>query len=51
MMFWFTVIGVLFGGMGLLFESDMVFKAGASFLFFGAFFLFITMKKMLAYGK
>ena len=51
MMFWFTVLGVIFGGMGLLFESDMLFKAGASFLFFGALFLFITMKKMLAYGK
>lgn len=51
MMFNFTVAGVLSGGMGLLFESDMLFKAGASFLFVGAIFLFITMNKMLAYGK
>ena len=50
MMFWFTVAGVLFGGMGLFFESDMLFKMGASFLFTGAVFLYITMKKMLAYG-
>jgi len=50
MMFWFTVVGVLLGGIGLLFESDMFFKAGGSFLFFGALFLVITMRKMLAYG-
>jgi len=50
MMFWFTATGVLIGGVGLLFESDMFFKAGGSFLFFGAIFLFITMRKMLAYG-
>jgi len=51
MMFNFTVAGVLSGGLGLLFESDMLFKAGGSFLFAGAIFLFITMNKMLAYGK
>jgi hypothetical protein len=51
MMFNFTVAGVLSGGLGLLFESDMLFKAGGSFLFVGAIFLFITMNKMLAYGK
>ena len=50
MMFWFTSAGVLIGGIGLLFDSDMFFKAGGSFLFFGAIFLFITMRKMLAYG-
>jgi hypothetical protein len=51
MMFWFTASGVLLGGLGLIFESDMVFKAGASFLFTGAIFLYIGMNKMLAYGK
>ena len=51
MMFNFTVAGVLSGGVGLLFENDMLFKAGGSFLFTGAIFLFITMNKMLAYGK
>ncbi len=51
MMFNFTVAGVVLGGFGLLFESDILFKAGASFLFIGAIFLYITMNKMLAYGK
>ena len=51
MMFNFTVAGVVLGGFGLLFESNILFKAGASFLFAGAVFLFIGMKKMLAYGK
>ena len=50
MMFWFTAIGIFFGGVGLLFENDMLFKAGGSFLFTGAIFLYITMKKMLSYG-
>ncbi len=51
MMFNFTVAGVIFGGFGLLFESDMLFKAGGSFLFTGAIFLYVTMKKMLSYGE
>jgi len=51
MMFWFTAAGVLLGGFGLLFESDVLFKAGGSFLFTGSIFLYITMKKMLAYGE
>ena len=50
-MFNFTVAGVILGGFGLLFESDALFKAGASFLFIGAIFLYITMNKMLAYGE
>ena len=50
MMFSFTVAGVMLGGVGLLFESDIFFKAAASFLFTGAIFLYITMKKMLTYG-
>jgi hypothetical protein len=51
LMFLFTASGVILGGLGLLFESDILFKAGGSFLFTGAIFLYITMKKMLAYGK
>ena len=51
MMFAFTSSGVVLGGLGLLFENDMLFKAGTSFLFTGAIFLWITMNKMLAYGK
>ena len=50
-MFWFTTSGVLLGGFGLLFESGTLFKAGGSFLFMGAIFLYIGMDKMLAYGK
>jgi hypothetical protein len=49
-MFWFTVAGVVLGGFGLLLESNILFKAGGSFLFTGAIFLYITMKKMLSYG-
>jgi len=51
MMFGFTATGVILGGFGLLFESDILFKAGGSFLFTGAIFLYITMKKMLEYGE
>jgi len=51
MMFWFTVSGVILGGFGLMIESNLLFKAGASFLFIGAVFLFVTMQKMLSYGK
>jgi hypothetical protein len=51
MMFNFTTVGILLGGFGLLFESDILFKAGGSFLFAGAIFLYITMKKMLSYGE
>ena len=50
-MFWFSSAGVLLGGFGLLFESDILFKAAGSFLFTGAIFLYITMRKMLAYGE
>ena len=50
-MFGFTAAGVMLGGFGLLFESDTLFKAGGSFLFTGSIFLYITMKKMLAYGE
>lgn len=51
MMFSFASVGVLLGEFGLLFESDILFKAAGSFLFTGAIFLYITMRKMLAYGE
>jgi hypothetical protein len=51
MMFWFTAGGVILGGLGLMGESDLLFKAGASFLFVGAVFLYTSMQKMLSYGK
>jgi hypothetical protein len=50
-MFWFTAAGVVLGGVGLMTECGLLFKSGASFLFMGAIFLFITMDKMLSYGK
>jgi len=51
MMFWFTAAGVILGGFGLMAESDLFFKSGASFLFIGAVFLYMSMNKMLSYGK
>ena len=49
--FWFTAAGVVLGGIGLMAEYDLLFKAGTSFLFIGAVFLFMSMNKMLSYGK
>ncbi|SFV68401.1 hypothetical protein MNB_SV-14-286 [hydrothermal vent metagenome] len=51
MMFWFSSIGTLFGAVGLLLESDYLFKVGASLLIVGAIFLYFSMSKMLGYGK
>ncbi len=51
MMFWYSFFGTLFGGVGLLFENDFLFKSGASFLIVGAIFLSLSMSKMLRYGK
>jgi len=51
MMFWFSAIGTVVGGMGLMFESDYLFKSGASLLMIGAVFLYISMSRMLKFGK
>ncbi len=51
MMFWFSSIGTTLSGMGLLFGSDYLFKSGASLLIVGAIFLYMSMSKMLGYGK
>ena len=51
MMFWYSSIGTVFGGVGLLVESDYLFKVGASLLTVGAVFLYLSMSKMLGYGK
>lgn len=51
MFFLFTVGGIMIGALGLIIESMDIFKAGGSFLFIGAIFLYVTMNKMLAYGK
>ena len=51
MFFWFSVAGIMIGAVGLVLGHEDIFKAGGSFLFIGAIFLFITMNKMLAYGR
>lgn len=51
MMFWYSSIGTLLGAIGLLFENDYLFKSGASLLIVGALFLYVSMSKMLRYGK
>ena len=51
MMFWYSSIGTVLGGIGLLVESDYLFKSGASLLIVGAVFLYLSMSKMLGYGK
>jgi hypothetical protein len=51
MMFWHSSIGTILGGIGLLVESDYLFKVGASLLIVGAVFLYLSMSKMLGYGK
>lgn len=51
MMFWFSSIGTTLGGLGLLLENDFLFKSGASLLMIGGVFLYLSMSKMLSYGK
>ena len=51
MMFWYSSIGTILGAIGLLVESDYLFKSGAMLLTVGAIFLYLSMSKMLGYGK
>jgi len=51
MMFWYSASGVVLGGVGLLIQNDFLFKAGASLMIFGAIFLYLSMSRMLNYGK
>jgi len=51
MMFWYSSVGVVLGGVGLLVENDFLFKSGATLMIFGAIFLYLSMSKMLSYGK
>jgi len=51
MMFWYSAIGTILGAVGLLFESDYIFTFGVSLLIVGAVFLYMSMSKMLGYGK
>ncbi len=49
--FWFSAAGVVIAGIGLLFQSDMMFKAGAAFVAVGAVFLVISVNWMMKFGK
>ncbi len=49
--FWFTAIGTVLGGLGLLFGSDLLFRSGASFLVIGAIYLFYSVRWMMHFGK
>jgi len=51
MMFWYSAIGTVLGGIGLLVQNDFLFKAGVSLMIMGAIFLYMSMSKMLGYGK
>ena len=50
-MFWYSSGGTLLSGLGLLIESDLLFKGGASFMILGAIFMYLSMTEMLGYGK
>ncbi len=51
MMFWYSAVGTLLGGIAILVENDFLFKSGASLLIMGAIFLWMSMSKMLSYGQ
>lgn len=51
MMFWYSAIGTISGGVGLLIQNDFLFKSGTSLLLVGAVFLYLSMSKMLKYGN
>jgi hypothetical protein len=50
-MFWYTSTGVVLGGVSLLIHNEFLFKASVSLLIFGGLFLYLSMSKMLNYGK
>ena len=49
--FLFTAAGVTVAGLGLLFQNDTMFKAGAAFIATGAVFLLASVVKMINFGK
>jgi len=51
MMFWYSSTGTVIAGLGLLIESDLLFKGGASFMILGAIFMYLSMTEMLGYGN
>ncbi len=50
-MFYFSASGVLIAGIGLIFDSNMLFKGGASFMFVGSLFMLQSMNKMLNFSE
>ena len=49
--FFFSALGVGIAGLGLLFHSDTMFKAGAAFIATGAIFLMMSVSWMMKFGK
>ncbi len=49
--FWFSTAGMVAGGLGLLFGSDELFRAGGAFMAVGALFMFISVRWMMNFGK
>ena len=49
--FRFTAVGVVVAGVGILFDSLFIFRAGVVFLIVGAVFMVLGVKFMLSYGK
>jgi hypothetical protein len=49
--FRFSSIGVLVGGLGILFGSDDMFKGGVALLIAGAIFMMMSVRWMLKYGE
>ncbi|WP_456401565.1 hypothetical protein [Hydrogenimonas sp.] len=49
--FWFSTAGMIVGGIGLLFGSDELFRAGGAFMAIGAIFMFISVRWMMNFGK
>jgi len=49
--FFFSAMGVAVAGLGLLLQSDTMFKAGAAFTAMGAVFLVTSVNWMMKFGK
>jgi hypothetical protein len=49
--FWFSTVGMVIAGTGLLFGSETLFKGGVSLLVVGAGFMLSSVKFMLSFGK
>ena len=49
--FFFSTLGLIFAGLGILFESDDLFSGGVTLLITGAGFMLASVRWMLNYGK